>query len=379
MAAVTAADIYAPWLSSVPRAQPARAPTEDEIWSSGKTDFQAWWRKTGRLLFNSGLASVAASTRIMYGILDPAHVDDPQHAAHAAFAQELVFGKKIVVPGGWNQPAKDRANHLNMEREAFIEQFRGRWCTAVIDRIEDSTAQLILDPAKPELLTDPDKLFEAIQKRAVGGSAAEVGPRIFREVNAIKWPTKGVNGEACTMVQQADTIVTMYRGVAARFTAIGDSDYTMTEAAMVAAITMKAPAAFDMSVIAKFEACTDLSTLQSEMQKAARRIDERTPTGLNAFVTVDTTADQDSRLDRVEAALVKMSETMATMARRGGGGSGSTSNVSEKRRFDEAAGPPKAGERYCTQHGWQRHSSERCCALHPEIAPAGWVHAGGRK
>jgi len=28
----------------------------------------------------------------------------------------------------------------------------------------------------------------------------------------------------------------------------------MTEAAMVAAITMKAPASFDMSVIAKFEA-----------------------------------------------------------------------------------------------------------------------------
>ena len=202
MAAVTAADIYAPWLSSVPRAQPARAPTEDEIWSSGKTDFQTWWRKTGRLLFNSGLASVAVSTRIMYGILDPAHVDNPQHAAHAAFAQELVFGKKIAVPNGWLQPAKDRANHLNMEREAFIEQFKGRWCTAVIDRIEDSTAQLILDPAKPELLTDPDKLFEAIQKRAVGGSAAEVGPRIFREVNAIKWPTKGVNGEAYTCAEK---------------------------------------------------------------------------------------------------------------------------------------------------------------------------------
>ena len=112
------------------------------------------------------------------------------------------------------------------------------------------------------------------------------------------------------------------------------------------------------------------------MQKAARRIDERTPTGLNAFVTVDTTVGQDSRLDRVEATLSKMSETMA---RRGGGGNGPTSNVSEKRRFDEGAGPPKTGERFCTQHGWQRHSSERCHTLHPEIAPAGWVHAGGRK
>ena len=147
---------------------------------------------------------------------------------------------------------------------------------------------------------------------------------------------------------------------------------------MVAAVTMRAPNAFDTSAIAKFEACADLSALHNEVQKAARRIDERTPTGLNAFVTVDSGAD-DSRVDRIEASLVKMSETMATMARRGVGGSGSTGIVTEKRRFDEGAGPPKTGGRFCSKHGWQRHSSDQCYALHPELAPANWIHAGDRK
>ena len=149
----------------------------------------------------------------------------------------------------------------------------------------------------------------------------------------------------------------------------------MTAAAMVAAITKRAPNDFDTSAIATFEACTctGLSALQAETQKAARRIDERSPTGLSTLVTT-ATADQNSRLDRIEAAPL----TLAQAGGGGGGGGGRRDRASEERRFNGQAGPVHRGERHCTKHGWQRHSSERCYTLHPDLAPAGWVHAGDR-
>ena len=369
MAAVTAADIYPPWLASVPRMQPVPPPAnKDENWSNTAEGHPPWWRNLTRKLHDNGLAPMGSSTRIAYGLLDPAHKDDPAHVSHIEFAQEPMFGKAIVMPGGWNQPAKDRAKHINAEREAYIKQFRGRWCSAVLDRLDDEMAQIILDPAKPDLLTDPDQLYAAIMERVVGGTAAEIGPRTFRDAQAIKWSTKGAGGAPLNLVQQVDQVINQYRAVAARFAAINDKDYAMTEAAMVAAATMRAPTDFDTSAIAIFEACTDLSKLQAEMQKAARRIDERAPTGLSAFVTT-TTADQNSRLDRIEA-------TLLTLARNGrGGGRVDSTGASEERRFNEQAGPVNRGERYCTKHGWQRHSSERCYTLHPDLAPTGWVHA----
>ena len=259
MAAVAPADIYAPWLASVPRAQPVPTPSsEKEVWNSSVDTFNAWWGKTGRILFNHGLAPMAIFTRTTCGQLDPAHKDDLSHVDHAAFAQDPIFGAAIQIPGGWNAPTKQRATQINAEREVYIQQAKGRWCTAVIDRIEESTAQLILDPTKPEPLTNPDKLCDAIKKRAIGGSAAEVGPRTFREAHGITWEAKG------TMVQQADDIVTKRRAIAARFKAISYSDCSMSEPAMVAAVTMRAPKEFDMSVIAKLEACKDLSELQTD-------------------------------------------------------------------------------------------------------------------
>ena len=348
MAAVAPADIYAPWLASVPRAQPVPPPSsEKEVWNSSVDTFNAWWGKTERTLFNHGLAPMATSTRTTYGLLEPTKRDDPSHEDHVAFAQDRIFGAPIQIPAGWLAPTKQRAAQINAEREVYLQQAKGRWCTAVIDRIEESTAQLILDPTKPELLTDPDQLYDAIKKRAIGGSAAEVGPRTFREAHGITWDNKG------TMVQQADGIVTKYRAIAAQFQAIGDVDYTMSEPAMVAAIAMRAPKEFDMSVIAKIEACKDLSQLQTELQKAARRIDERVPTGLNAFVSTATTDAQDSRLQALEASIIRIE------AKLGGGGGGGGGDASHK--F------------HCTTHGWGRHSSERCYTLHPEKAPAGWV------
>jgi hypothetical protein len=285
-------------------------------------------------------------------LLEPTKRDDPSHAGHVAFAQDRIFGAAINIPAGWLVPTKARAAQINAEREVYLQQAKGRWCTAVIDRIEESTAQLILDPTKPELLTDPDQLYDAIKKRAIGGSAAEVGPRTFREAHGITWETKG------TMMQQADGIVTKYRAIAARFQAIGDGDYSMSEPAMVAAITMRAPKEFDMSVIAKLEACKNLSELQTEMQKAARRIDERVPTGLNAFVSTATTDAQDSRLQALEASILRI-EAKLTGGGGGGGGGGVGGDSSDKC--------------HCTKHGWGRHSSARCYTLHPEKAPAGWV------
>ena len=200
-----------------------------------------------------------------------------------------------------------------------------------------------------------------------------MGPRTFREANAIKWPAKAADGSACTVVQQADHILTECRAIAARFQAIADTDYAMTEAAMVAAITMKAPNVFDMSAIAKFEACTDLSALQVEMQKAARRIDERAPTGLNAFVTMEDTAAQDPRIDRIETTIDKLNTAIETLTKRIPGAR-STRPIDKARRFDEAAGPPRQGDQFCSEHGWTSHTSERCYKLHPELAPKGWVH-----
>ena len=53
MAAVTPADIHAPRLASVPRAQPVPPPSsEKEVWNSSVDTFNAWWAKTGRTLFN---------------------------------------------------------------------------------------------------------------------------------------------------------------------------------------------------------------------------------------------------------------------------------------------------------------------------------------
>jgi len=385
MAAITAADIYSPWLASVPRTHPVPAPASDEIWDNTASGHARWWRNVTRKLYDNSLAPMARSTRTAYGMLDPAHQDDPTHASHATFAQDPVFGKAIVIPNGWNQAAKDRARHVNAERNAYIKQFQGRWCSAVIDRLDDETAQLILDPAQPDLLTDPDRLFAAIMRRVVGGTAAEIGPRVFRDAQSIKWPTKSADGTPLTMEQQVDRVITMYRAVAARFAAINDQDYAMPAAAMVAAITMRAPNEFDTSAIALFEACTDLSSLQSEMQKAARRIDERSPTGLSAFVANDNT-DQSTRLDRIEAALLTLAQAGGGgggggvgrgggSGGGGGGGGGRRERASEERRFNEQAGPVNRGERFCTKHGWQRHSSERCYTLHPELAPANWVHA----
>jgi hypothetical protein len=275
-----------------------------------------------------------------------------------------------VVHGGWHQATKNRAKQLNDERESYIKQFRGRWCSAVLDRLDDSMAQIILDPAQPDLLIDPDKLYKSIMQRVVGGTAAEIGPRVFRDAQDIKWQDKGADGSALTLVQQVDLIINKYRAVAARFAAINDGNYSMTEAAMVAAATMRAPTAFDTSAIASFESCTDLSALQVEMQRAARRIDERAPTGLNAFVASAST-EQNERLDRIEATLAT---TLAMLTKSGGGGTRTGNGFSKERLFDEEAGPPRRGMRYCTKHGWQRHSSERCYTLHPELAPAGWVH-----
>jgi hypothetical protein len=381
MAAITAADIYPTWLASVPRTQPVPPPaSKDEIWDNTAHGHAGWWRNLTRKLFDNGLAPMASSTRRAYGMLDPAHKDDPAHVSHVAFAQEPVFGKDIDIPNGWLPATKTRAKQVNAERAAYVQQFRGRWCSAVIDRLDDATAQLILDPAQPDLLTDPDQLYEAIMRRVVGGTASEIGPRVFRDAQTIKWPTKGTDGAPLTMEQQVDQVINLYRAVAARFVAIDDKDYAMTAAAMVAAITMRAPNEFDTSAIALFEACTDLSALQAEMQKAARRIDERSPTGLSAFVTT-ATADQSSRLDRIEAALLTLAQAGGGGRRGGGGGGGGGGSgggrrerATEERRFNEEAGPVNRGERFCTKHGWQRHSSERCYTLHPDLAPANWVH-----
>ena len=129
---------------------------------------------------------------------------------------------------------------------------------------------------------------------------------------------------------------------------------------MVASVTTRAPKEFDVGVVAKLEACKDLSELQTEMQKAARRIDERAPTGLDAFVSIETTNAQDGRLKAVEASLIRLE---AKLGQQHGGGS-------EK-------GGDSSHRHCCSKHGWGRHSSERRHTLHPEKAPAGWVVRAG--
>ena len=195
MAAITAADIYPTWLASAPRTQPVPPPaSKDETWDNTAHGHASWWRNVTRKLFDNGLAPMASSTRRACGMLDPAFKDDPAHVSHVAFAQDPAFGKGIDIPNGWLQPTKTRAKQVNAGRAACVTQFCGRWCSAVIDRFDDATAQLTLDPAQPELLTNPDRLFEAIMRRVVGGTAAEIGPRVFRDAQAIKWPTKGKDG-----------------------------------------------------------------------------------------------------------------------------------------------------------------------------------------
>ena len=181
MAAVSPADLFQPWRESVLRSQPVPGPTSTtEYWDNTAAGHSAWWCAVMRKLFMGILVAMATSTRTAYGILDPAHQDDPAHADHVAFAQDPIFGKEIDIPNGWNLNTKDRARQLNTERAAYIEQHEGRWCSAVIDQLDDPIVQLILDPGQPELLTKPDKLYEVIMKRVVGGSAAEIGPRTLR-------------------------------------------------------------------------------------------------------------------------------------------------------------------------------------------------------
>lgn len=366
---VQPSDLFPRWRSSVPRAQPVPFPSPDsDIWQGDVEGHQRWWTSVIRTLFSHGLAPMAQSTRIAYGILDPDHVDDPNHASHETFAHEQLFGTEFDIPGGWKTPTKDRARELNKERTAYIADFKGRWCSSVIDRISYDTARLILDPAQPDLLTNPDKLYAAIQKRAVGGTATEIGPRLFRETNAITWPTKGPDGQAYTMVQQADHIISQYRTLAARFAQLADVNYQLTEAAMVAQIIMRTPPAFDMSVIAKLEACQDLTSLQGEFRTAARRIDERAPTGLNAFAAIGDTTAVSTRLDLLESSMSKIETALTALARKRGGGP----KITEQRRMDQAAGGIRPGDQYCSSHGWGRHTSDHCYALHPELAPAGW-------
>ena len=134
--AVTPADICAPWLASVPRAQPVPPPSsEKEAWNGSVDIFNAWWAKTERTLFNHSLAPMAMSTRTTHGQLNPTHRDDPGHAEHVAFPQDRIFGAAIQILPGWLAPTKQRAAQINAEREVHLQQARGRWCAAVIVRI----------------------------------------------------------------------------------------------------------------------------------------------------------------------------------------------------------------------------------------------------
>ena len=70
-APVQPSDIYPPWRASVPRSQPVPAPLQDDIWDGKVDSYQKWWRKTSRTLYSNGLAPMAQSTRVVYGMLDP--------------------------------------------------------------------------------------------------------------------------------------------------------------------------------------------------------------------------------------------------------------------------------------------------------------------
>lgn len=365
MAAMRPEDLYNPWLDSVSKSSPVPPPVSDhEKWNGRVDEFDHWWTSTQLVLHDHDLTRLAASTRATYGIFDPAipDVDDPGHAVHAI---SETYGVAINIPGGWLPATRDRAHALNHERAQYIKRDQSRWCNAVIARLDADTARLILDPTRPTLRTDPDALFAAIRARAVGGTASEVGPRISREAFALPWPTKGTDGATITLAQQVDVMLSKYRAVSARLTALNAPEFLIPEPVLVASICVKAPAAFDTSAIASFEACTTLSALHNEMLKAARRIDERSPTGLQAFVTTDPPTAVPPGIQEELAALRAAISQLSSKPP----GTTSRRRLPAARRLDKAAGAPFNGAVYCSYHGWGTHTDDRCYALHPELAP----------
>lgn len=372
MAALQPSDLYNPWLESVTKVNPVPRPLPEERWDGTYDSHARWWSDTQLVLHEHDLTRMAEATRITYGLLDPAHPDDDHHEDHETYALGEVYGTAINIQGGWIQATHERAQALNAQRLQYIKRDKSRWCAAVTARLHHDVQELILDPAQPELRNDPDLLYQAINQRAIGGGARQVGPRIQREALTYSWPSKGPNGATRTWVQQVDIVIAKYRSIMARLTALNHDDYLLPEASMVATICAKAPSQFDTSAIAVFEASTNLATLQQEMQQVARRMDERSLTGLQAFVTVDAVKEQNDKVDSLQSELATLRAKLASMSSRPKG-----VKLSVQRRMDRDAGAPFDGAQYCTHHGWGKHGVDRCFVLHPELAPAGWRPRGG--
>lgn len=367
MAALQPSDLYSPWLESVTKVNPVPRPSVEERWGGNHESFARWWSDTQLVLHEHDLTRLAEVTRITYGLLDPDE-DDVHHAAHAVYAINEVYGVAFAIQGGWLQSTRDRAQALNAQRAQYIKRDQNRWCAAVTARLHHDVQELIMDPAQPQLRNDPDLLFQAINQRAIGGGARQVGPRIQREALIYIWPSKGPNGVAYTWVQQVDLVVAKYRSIMARLIALDHPDYALPEANMVATICAKAPSKFDTSAIATFEASPNLAALQHEMQQVARRMDERSLTGLQAFVTLETSREQDAKVTSLQNELSTLRATIAALSKNS---KKTGTRMSADRRMDQSAGAPFDGALYCTHHGWGKHGIDRCFVLHPELAPSG--------
>ena len=130
---------------------------------------------------------------------------------------------------------------------------------------------------------------------------------------------------------------------------------------MVKVVTMM-PTALDPHV-RTYQACRDLTRLQSEMKTDAERLDGSAAAGLTSFVTqTDQLQELEERINR------KLKELAAaqTTAR----GAGSRQQHSRAAMADSSK-PPDSNPRWkwCSHHkSWSTtHGSDKCYIAHPEL------------
>jgi len=338
----TVSDLSIPWSSAIVERTIPSMPAESR-WDGDPETYAAWDTEICGLLTQGGADCLAEHTRRITGS-----------------TIEAVFGSEVEIHSTYSPPAHARATQIKAQQAALIEQRKTQHCAAVVASLAPGVRSLIVPPGDADLHRDPDKLWGAITGRA-HGTAALVGPRLMQSLYAVTWETKASDGSAFTVVQQLESIVAEYQALNARFAQAGD--YKLPEVALVADLCHKIPAGPMRLHIAEFRQKKTLSELLVAMRPDAMSADDQAPTDLSAFVSVDRSAHAAAIEDmRAEIAALR-----ALVASSGGRGD-SPSHISDERRRDRAAGPPRSGWRWCDHHGWSpSHSTEACFYLHPEL------------
>jgi hypothetical protein len=340
----TASDLRAPWVASiVGRDVPSIA--EDLLWDGEADTFAAWAPVVLKLLRQGGVDCLAEWSRDQTKI----EIED-------------VYGPAIDENQGFTPPVLDYAKQLNSERAILLKSGNVDHCLAVISYIAPTVVDVVVSPGDASLRTDPNALWEAITSR-VSGTASISGPKLQQQLFARTWVTKGTDGKTQSVLRQVEVNIAAYQRILVQFGSVADA-YKIPETALVADFIGKLPSTGGIRIhVDEYRKQTTLAALLQLMRPHAMDADTAGPQGLHAFVAPTTSSAFDQRMVRLEEQIVAISAALAK-----GGHNGTGNRVSHERRMNRDLGAVTPGDKWCSQHGWNRsHVDKGCYVLHPEL------------